>query len=153
MPNLLPFTFVNQRLRFFLRYRQLILFVRTGTGDVFEDKVVLHDDDGAVKKALVWFDTGSKKIKIKASTGGIPDDYLEPRELFFDDNENSFWNDATGDVPGIIIGTGDLRDLTSGDDMNSSLLTLNVPTAEASAIIFEFVEEFVLKLHAKSPIQ
>lgn len=141
----------KHRLFFLQQYRQIILAEITGTTFplmyTLRWSCILRDNNDVTKVAKIWMSGTSLMLD---SQDSIPTGYPNPVNILFDASNNSFWNDAKG----IVVGTGDLRDLALGStDLSPFLLQWAFPVesdGNVDPIYIENTAVFELNIYSKN---
>lgn len=146
----------NQRLRFFYKYWTLALMERaaTATGYSFtlRASAVLNDMNGKRKTAIIYRDNTNALVLKSEDIVTIPAEYGQPKDIRFSADECSFWNDYTsGGDHLIVIGTGDIRNLSLGADMDPYLWEWTIGNDIKNPIYIQYAGVNFIKVYAPVP--
>ncbi|HEU4716400.1 MAG TPA: hypothetical protein VFU15_01125 [Bacteroidia bacterium] len=120
----------KHKLFFLCQYRQIVMLEILGPDDSYKYKYlwscILRDDNDNTQVAKIWLAKDGTTLWLD-HVSSVPSGNGNEQNILFDSAENSFWNDSNG----IIVGTGDLRDLSdTQSDLDSFLLLWEIPVEE-----------------------
>lgn len=146
----------NQRLRFFYKYWTLALMERaaTSTGYSFtlQSSAVLNDINGKRKTAIIYRNSSNELVLESKDIVTIPAEYGPAKDILFSKDECSFWNDySTGGDHLIVIGTGDIRNLNIGTDMDPYLWEWTIGNDDENPIYIQYAGVNFIKVYAPVP--